>query len=1020
MRTKLKKEIEQGGFENYKIEWTLQAYDQDRRKIEPSLLSDYQKALIQAVKLDLKHPKHSILIFSKPSQWTKEELETWFAQNLTNNQLFTLDLEEINQARVLYKSTFSILKLGLKIIILEKGKDKLIIYTLPALDPKMHLFQPDQLKIKLFSIENKEDYPIEINEEESYFAVKPNIKLHLKLDFKAAHSSRKNKIPLFSFKLANGELLTADSIENDEKDYIFTLTQEIFNENTSMKLIINGEPLKNQLDLFELEINDILCGENFKLKFTPFDKAIIIVDGNSNNLANIWSNQQKKAIKHCVYETEIDHKLTFPTHQDHPSNGHCIGISQYSASHHCWQPYKVDLKVIEPVGSGFFLRKSRLQTTEYQRYDLVCRGSLFEQAIIGDINQQLKIKLTHNIKKEEYTLVVDLGTSSLCVAVYNKNLKNPEILELQLDISNIGELIESDLNIYPTYVSFKPEELVVSEFFPIDFKPKITLKNQVNEQTLTNIKILMLIPSISFKVENDTPLNYQSYDVIKPANEYFIDKIKEALALIGKQYFINKIIFSIPNLGINENTREVYIEAFDNITKISGYTHLKNQEQAKLQRWAETSLFSESQSVLFYYYYKALKNKDKKQYIVFDIGAGTTDLTYAEVIQENEKPVLVTKCSICLPLAGSFIDYLMADAFINYLVIKDAQYQSKQAEPIVKNRARLDDKTIYPHEMKHYDKIFSRRLKDFIISLKYHYKSTNPEYQIPKLLQKASILNEFNTSLFDNIDEFYNEFENTPAYSALGNGPLLDQITKLTQGAIDNMIEVCQLKNKMNDLQIIISGRTSRFKLIQDILKNHYAKQIVFVSTDDSHEDKYSVVKGAAILADRQTRYRGLLKTQLIYPKLFLYKKDDFSEKGYTFMHMFDLNNQAEYKVTDSQAGQSTYHFFISYDARSYDSKTNTPDIETFINRVYVLERFQWENEQHDPILTFKIEKEDNTGVSRIHFKVYNKAEDAIIFNSEPILDEFFELGVKKGTVPWQTEGLFKQAMWPYYQDVIE
>jgi len=1008
--------IQEGNFEHYHIEWTYQVYNEHNHKIHYESLTDYQKALMQAMEVNLKHSQYpeSLQMF-KPQVWTETETQQWLAQDLSSMHFIKPDLDKVNKARTLYKHCFGVLKLVLKIIISEKRKkDKLIIYPLAPLSDEMDLFKPDKLKIKLILEDKNTKFSIKINKETINLAVKPNVKLKLTFDFKPAHASRLNDNPNFSFKLANGEILNID----DNHDFI--LTQAQLKHSISMKLMINNQVLTEQLDLFDININGINCEGDLNFNFVPFDKALMIIDGHTHNIEKIWLSRQKNSINHCFYETERDYQLTLTNYQKHPSNGHCFAISQYSAKHHCWQPYNQKLEVTIPK-KGFFLRTSDLQSNEYQNYDLICRGRLFEQAILENSENTLKINLTHNIKKEAYTLVIDLGTSSLCVAVYNKTLENPKILELQLETQEMGELIESDLKIYPTYVKFKPEELATSDFFPIDFVPKITLQNQVSEKTLTNIKILMLIPSIDFKVKEGPPLNYLSYDVIKPANQYFIEKITQSLEKIAQQYYINKVIFSIPNLGINSNTKGVYITAFKNISQISGYTHLQIKNHIELQQWAEVSLFSESQSVLFYYYYHLLKDQRKKQYLVFDIGAGTTDLTHAEVIEENGKTIIVTKCSICLPLAGSFIDYLMADAFINYLVKKDNELPEGQ-EPIIQNREMLDNQTIYPHIMDQYDKIFSRRLKDFIVSLKYHYKSTTPEYQISSLLTKSGLHNEFNTDIFNNIDSFYNEFENTPPYSAFGNTlSLLEQITKMTQGAIDNMIDLCQLKDKMNDLQIIISGRTSRFKLIQDILNQYYAEQIVFVSNDKaSHEDKYAVVKGAAILADRQTRYRGLLKTRLIYPKLFLYKKNEFRKKGHHFVHLFDLNKQIEYSVTDHNAGQATYHFFISYDARPYDVKTNTPDIETFINRVYVLEHFKWENITSDPVLTFNITKEENTGVNKIHFKVYNQTQEAIIFSSEPILEEFFELGVKKGTVPWQTEGLFKQAMWPYYQDVIE
>lgn len=1042
MRNKLLTAIEKDAFKDYQVEWTFQLYSgEDGSKIEPMQLSQYETALMQAIRVDLRHPSHlpSLEIF-QPHRWTQEEIEIWLEQNSENIISAQSDLEQINSVRALYKSelaSFNTMRLALKGVILAKGQKKTILHSLGVLSPQMEVFKPDQLSIELKYNEIPAP-PIKINGDKTTLSVKKDIQLSIIVQYTPVHSSRNETSPQCAFKLSNGDLIdiqgitqtqvttNAKIIQTEIQGFII-LTQAMLEQSTSMRLLINNEALEAQLNLFELSVNQKASDKTLCFHFVPFDKAIMIVDGNYHNIEENWQRKQQNSIQHCFYEKEIPYQLTFPIQQDgNYTNGYYFGVSQYSALEQCWKPYPNPLE-INTSTKGVFLRDNSLSSLPYQRYDLRCLKRLFRQAQIKDSEDQINIILTHNIEEPQYTLVIDLGTSSLCVAVYHQVLTEPKILKLQSELSNIDshDLIESDLNIYPAYIDFDSDQLL-SDAFPIKFNESIILQNQISESTLTNIKILMLIPSLQFKTKDHEPITYDSYDVINPANQYFIKKIEAALIAIGKQYSIGKVIFSIPNLGINENTKAVYISAFNNeICKIEGYTHLKLDNETKLQQWAEVSLFSESQSVLFYYYYNALEKKKTKYYIVFDMGAGTTDLTHAEIFKEQNKTIITTKCNICLPLAGSFIDYLMASAFINYLVKKDNEYQKHEpSEFVINDRQKLKDKTLFPHEIKHYDSIFSEKLKKLIVDFKYHYKSKEEEKQIPSLLKKFGLANEFNMAVFDDLDAFYKEFENTDAYSDVGYAPLLTQITALTKGAIDNIIDVCNLRDKIKEkaVQIIVSGRTARFSLIQDILKQHYGDQLIFVSEmgEGEHEDKYAVVKGTAILADRQERYKGLLQSKLVYPKLFLYKKDDFEKNKYQFVHVFDLNQQAEYNLVDSDAGQATYSFFISYDGRSYNAETNTPDIETFINRVYVLEQFKWENTRQYPQLTFKITKDENMGVNKIHFRIYNQSQEDIIYSTQPILHEFFELGVKKGRVPWQSDNLFKQAMWPYCQNILE
>ena len=295
-----------------------------------------------------------------------------------------------------------------------------------------------------------------------------------------------------------------------------------------------------------------------------------------------------------------------------------------------------------------------------------------------EVNCTIVVPIMEVIVDDWYS--IDLGTTGIVVAKWNYESETDGFDGISaIELKDSEKPIESSRNIVSSITILKPHtnnenvgEIVIA--------PSTTELKQSAKHVLVPTKFMvgqnilpfintyrntfpegLLIGNNTYNWEEITPkliLEYTYNTIFSKISEDECDKIR-------------KLIITYPNTYTPQS-----LDWLRNMIISSGI--FKNLSKRNLH------FIPESDSVVAYYVKKSMErenNKAAENVVIYDMGAGTLDLSYVKIFveQENEKMVKksIIEKRIGIPIAGEYFSYLIYENFKEKFVDDKANYTTK-------------------------------------------------------------------------------------------------------------------------------------------------------------------------------------------------------------------------------------------------------------------------------------------------------------------------------------------------------
>ena len=471
----------------------------------------------------------------------------------------------------------------------------------------------------------------------------------------------------------------------------------------------------------------------------------------------------------------------------------------------------------------------------------------YEERIDGTVmhKDHFKNVIAFNVEKNpgSYWLAVDYGTSA-CAAAFGDDDKVEEVLiDLQKPLKKyihgtkyIPEYIEEyGTNYLASTITLKEGKTIENpEYgenlvhlsptkednnYPIPY-----LKSLIGMENLPNFNGLFddfeyedTGNQVSFnkkppKVEKIVTASYYSL-----LSHFVQEQVHEALEKSKKdRNELNKIIFTVPNSFTPKH-----------ITHIK---HILSNQRFSYFKKEHTTFLSESDAIACYYVHNNRKEITEKRatneehVLVYDMGAGTLDLTYFKVQTGTKKKKVKILGKLGKTTAGNYLDYLLAKS------IYDEHEELFQFDPTLHDTDR--------GSILSYKKGFKKLIKDTIKPK----LSTDFEYEIPNEGDTENLVQE---PVIGNTEDLCNAV------------PIQDFISDNTHTLMENFFQLfapehggLHRKGETSLDTVIFAGRSMLFKPLQNELRSvltdwSISNEIDFIDDLDAEELKNAVVKGA-------------------------------------------------------------------------------------------------------------------------------------------------------------------------------
>ena len=713
-------------------------------------------------------------------------------------------------------------------------------------------------------------------------------------------------------------------------------------------------------------------------------------------------------------------------------------IAKYNASKNYWEfPSENDLKInsSSEVVKEFY--KSKIHKpykseehsiiSSYLELRFECQFMSFFDDFIPEsfkIEAYEKTITVYLNNLNSVYLSIDLGTSAICVVTLDMGAKVDKMVE-RIKLQTFTEpekQIEPDDFLHPTIIFFDIKEMGMG--MEIDFDDKIPLEissiSMAGNKGLPNIKMLMLKELLLIGEKK-----FESKEIVSKIFEILLKEIlsKVSPSLQGKK--VKHIIFSHPNTFNNQ-----YKNIYDNSIKVV-------KKMLKLSNKCKSTIVSESESTLMCYIVNHIL-PDKKftasSIVVLDIGAGTTDITFANIRRENDKITANIKSSTCFVAGGNFYDFLLAEAFsvmLNKLIddvysdnssdndaLKDSKKKNKQKKMLSpsmfiealasKDKAVIQKNSEYLVIQKKFKRLITQ-LKQNIAGLIKDDRKTIDELKEPivVLLESIGLIN-FKDNHIDKLMKSLATIGDTTISSALGELKLSEQVEKATVGQVENILDFIGFNERdtASSLTVVVSGRASRFELVQNalegnVLKEKYKADVVNLYNDEVATEKYCVAEGAPFIAHYEgTNGSGPISINNEYklPKLYACFQPFHAalvsnqNKKDAKVLIKELTSGKDSVIDSSGGGKLT--LLTTFDAKKYEE--NEYSIEDIESSPYLNDSVRQQISTSNTI-TIRVEEKDKA------LKVYvNDAHHPIVFVDE-----------KKNNQETLHKRLFNESMWP-------
>jgi molecular chaperone DnaK len=383
---------------------------------------------------------------------------------------------------------------------------------------------------------------------------------------------------------------------------------------------------------------------------------------------------------------------------------------------------------------------------------------------------------------------IDLGTSNCLCAKVTKLFGDVEIDCLMDDEGNIS---------FPSVVHFAKEDQVI-----IGKKAKNLLPD-FPERTAELVKLkLGKVKEIAIQTKDNREKKYSPQEIsallLRHFNHLHANNIKKAILTVPAYFDDNE---KSATLQAGELAGIEIIELIEEPSAAIMY-HLFEQYESKRE--------------------KIVKAGEKKNYLVFDFGGGTLDLSFIKVeLDENNniRPTVLIKEGDS-ELGGNLIDLEFTKLILEFL---DEDYDDSFTNELLE-----EFNYYYQHQM--FKKGIDEKVKEFIMRLK-----NTIEHAKIELSSKDEVLIEFGNINYENFIYSLDDFE----------------VDILEEHFRDRVIEVLsKIKDKNNDKEmideVVLVGGTSQIPYFKRLISIHFPelKDNLVISKDYDN----AIAKGAAIL----------------------------------------------------------------------------------------------------------------------------------------------------------------------------
>ena len=602
----------------------------------------------------------------------------------------------------------------------------------------------------------------------------------------------------------------------------------------------------------------------------------------------------------------------------------------------------------------------------------------------------------------DHWMVLDFGTSAI-VGGYG-SIQNVTVLDLQHRLSElIGEDYDSSefqesksrfLSSYSQIAVSNADNSLDAQFSknPIRVSPSRAMLLNDTELILPYLKSLIgqnLLPDTTIKQLDEKGLaNLKALmpnDIIESVYRILLnDYIKP---LLGDDKEKNKLVLTVPNLFSIRHQR-VLREIVSSVFSDSIWDNY-------------IKFVSESDAVAFYY----LKNHyditaEAETVMVYDMGAGTLDITVFKIYKEDKKRTLQILAKSGSTCAGNYLDSILADIFHEEFLkgneqIRDGTDESKRSQ--IKAWTPFKDARNEP-KIFEYKTFIKNAIKPSLTNSSSDKIASTEEFK----------LNDASFTITDDKDKGYalNNLVNSDSFTAY-----LDKVTDEQFNIIKRSFNLDQEEID----KVIMTGRASQLyslnNKVKRSIKEVFGNDCEIIPTP-SNELKSSVAEGALYYINNQYVNRINFKPLVLSVRYGLLKTLD----GNSFEYEELINPDSPLKDNPDGFHTSERGVFIE---RKIDINgvVAMSLIQTFESDPYVIEKRRKEGTLFEVSSEIVELKNHSDGLS----ETYNSDLKLFVALSGEIFYEFVGTGEGKTKdtqlqtqfVHYESES-FKRSMWPF------
>lgn len=472
---------------------------------------------------------------------------------------------------------------------------------------------------------------------------------------------------------ANIEGLLGSTRDNIDEDKQFNIDNLSYSDS-----ITNNEVINSEYTVKHIEAHPIGC------------VSVIDVSGNESPIKELEEITLEEWTYDSIYATQISSanifSLCLGNKQSLPYNGNGIiwkdihiegdGIIEQNIPRKEIRNGEQDILV--PIRVEFDKIKDKSEIKVLFKCKEFINDTDSAENDSREVNCTIVVPIMEVIVDDWYS--IDLGTTGIVVAKWNYESETDGFDGISaIKLKDSEKPIESSRNIVSSITILKPHtnnenvgEIVIApsttELKQSAKHVLVPTKFMVGQNVLPFINTYrntfpegLLIGNNTYNWEEITPkliLEYTYNTIFSKISEDECDKIR-------------KLIITYPNTYTPQS-----LDWLRNMIISSGI--FKNLSKRNLH------FIPESDSVVAYYVKKSMErenNKAAENVVIYDMGAGTLDLSYVKIFveQENEKMVKksIIEKRIGIPIAGEYFSYLIYENFKEKFVDDKANYTTK-------------------------------------------------------------------------------------------------------------------------------------------------------------------------------------------------------------------------------------------------------------------------------------------------------------------------------------------------------